>query len=596
MQNVEVSFSMEEGPGKCEVSGMSEELIKRFALVAAMTLVVLCTASDAVAERSVCGTEELVPIELTDEEAAWIREHAWPPEVDSTPPPPAGTRNPGEFEAATGVFVRWPMGLPYDLIVSFSQHTVVWVICESSEQGDVESAFSAAGVNMSNVDFLFASTNSIWIRDYGPWFLMLPDGSYGIFDYTYNRPRPLDDAIPGEVGSAWGVDVYVSDIVHTGGNWMSDGLVQAMSTNLVYDENGGNEDWVDSQMEMYLGIADYIVMDDPQSSYIDHIDCWAKILSPGKVMVLEVPPSHPDYANLEAAADLLAATPNSYGDNWEVYRVYSSGTEGYTNSLLHNQYVYLPVWNTSNDSPAVISYQEALPGYTVVPIYYSAFSNTDALHCRTRNVIDAEMLWIDHDPVDSPQPANTAVDVDALIRCHPDNSLTATTLYYRSGTSGPFTSVAMSSTGSDSFHAEVPGMAAGTTVQYYLDASDDSGRDEQHPRFAPSTWCHEYSVSGTGVEGEQYLVPGVSIAPPSSNPFSGSLTLAFSVDRPAGAAVRVFDLSGRVVADLYEGEVGTGSHDLTWVPSSQVPSGVYVVRYEISGEILTSRVTYLGRI
>ena len=573
---------------------MRSSLLRPASAVFAVMLCLLGSQT-VLAEMSVCGTEELLPIGLTPEEEAYVREHGFPRTGDATPPPPAGTRNPGEFDPVTGVLIRWPLGLPYDLIVSFSEHCTVWVICESSEQGAVESAFTSAGVNMSNVDYIFASTNSIWVRDYGPWFLMLPDGTYGIFDYTYNRPRPLDDAIPGVIGADWGVDVYESDIVHTGGNWMSDGIIQAMSTDLVYDENGGQQDWVDSQMELYLGVSDYIVMEDPQSSYIDHIDCWAKILSPEKVMVLQVPPSHPDYASLEAAADFLANTPNSYGYDWEVYRVYSSGTEGYTNSLIHENYLYLPVWNTANDSPAVVSYETALPGYTVVPIYYSAFSNTDALHCRTRNVMDAEALWINHTPVSSPQPESTPVDIDALIRCHPDNSLTGTTLYYRNGTSGPFTSVAMSSTGSDSFHAEIPGFSAGSTVQYYIDATDDSGRNEQHPRFAPTSWCHDYDVSFTGIEGETELVPGIAVAPPSANPFSGSVLLTWAMDVEAPVSITVFDLSGRIVSEIADDEeTGSGNYSVVWAPAQDVARGLYLVHYRIGQQTFTQRLTYLG--
>ncbi len=326
------------------------------------------------AEMSVCGTEELLPIGFTDEELLHLDEIG----INTVPtsPPPDGTLNPNEFDPASGVFVRWPMGLPYSLIVALSEETTVWVICTSGQQSSVETAFGNAGVNMSNVDFIFATTNSIWVRDYGPWFVLTEDGQQGIFNYSYNRPsRPDDNNFPVVAGSTWGIPVYTSTIVHSGGNYMSSGFSQAMSTNLVYSENGGDEDWVDSQMELYLGIENYVTMADPLlGSAIDHIDCWSKMLSPGKILVLRVPPSHPDWATLETAADLMASTESPYGTDWEVYRVESSGSEGYTNSLICNDHVYMPSFNSDNDTPAIAVYEDALPGYTVQRFDYSGWS------------------------------------------------------------------------------------------------------------------------------------------------------------------------------------------------------------------------------
>ncbi|MEA3265931.1 MAG: agmatine deiminase family protein, partial [Candidatus Fermentibacteria bacterium] len=269
-------------------------------------VILFAVSSMFAVEMSICGTEELLPIGFTEEELTRISEIGT--YQDATSPPPAGVRNPGEFEPATGVMVRWPLGVPYDFLVDVSNNSELWVICSSSQQASAASALSSAGVNMSNTDFILGPTNSIWVRDYGPWFIVLADGTQGIFDYDYNRPRPDDDLIPQVIGDQWGIPVYVSDLIHTGGNYMSGGLGEAMSTDLVYVEDPHPDSWVDAQMEEYLGITDYTTFADPQASYIDHIDCWSKMLSPDRVMVLQVPPSHVDYAALEAVAAIRSAT------------------------------------------------------------------------------------------------------------------------------------------------------------------------------------------------------------------------------------------------------------------------------------------------
>jgi agmatine deiminase len=559
---------------------------------AILFLILLAVSMTSWAEISICGTEELLPIGFTAGELQRLDEIGV--NTLATAPPPAGVRNPGEFEPATGVFVRWPLGVPYDFLIHVSNNSSLWVIVSSSEQAAASSALTSAGVNMSNTDYLIAPTNSIWVRDYGPWFIVHADGTQGIFNYTYNRPRPLDNNIPIEVGSAWGIPVYTSTIVHTGGNYMSGGLGQSMSTTMVYDENGGNVAWVNGEMEDYLGVTDYFTMDDPQSSYIDHIDCWAKVLSPDRVMILQVPPSHPDYTSLEAAADLFSNHDSPYGTKWEVYRVYSSGTEGYTNGLLHNDIYYLPVWNTGNDTPAVISYENALPGYTVETVYFSGFSNTDALHCRSRNVMDRYMLWIDHVPVDALQ-GTAPVTVDALIKCHPSNSLTSHDLHYRVGTSGPFTQIAMNSTGGNGYTANVPGQPEGSDVQYYISATDDSGRSAAHPQYAPDTWFNEYTVSSTGIGGSTESGPGVWISSPSPNPFASSVTVNVSLVAATPVTLRVWDVSGRLVESLDDVETTAGTNSVTWTPGTSIPDGLYLLGIAAGDSFLTVRVIRSSR-
>ncbi len=549
----------------------------------------LIFAMAAFAEMSVCGTEELLPIGFTDEELLHLDEIG----INTIPtaPPSEGTINPSEFDPATGVFVRWPMGLPYSLIVALSEETTVWVICEPYQQSSVETAFGSAGVNMSNVDFIFALTNSIWVRDYGPWFVLLEDGQQGIFNYSYNRPGRLDDNdFPVVTGSTWGIPVYTSTIVHTGGNYMSSGYDQSMSTDMVYSENGGNEDWVDSQMELYLGIDNYVTMADPQGSYIDHIDCWAKMLSPGKILVLRVPPAHGDYVALEAAADMLASTESPYGPDWEVYRVESSGSEGYTNSLINNDHVYLPLFGSSYDAAAIALYETALPGYTIEGFEYSGWEPTDALHCRTRNVIDNEMLFIQHLPVGSQQPSGIPVTIDALIRCHPNNTLQDYAVHYRIGTSGSFTDLSMMSTGSDSFTVDIPGVAGSETVQYYISASDDSGRNESRPRFAPDTWFFEYETNSTGLWPGDYATAGLTIENAEPNPFWNAISIQYSTVSLTPVTMTVFDISGRILAAAAN-SAEAGFDSFIWTPDETVPAGVYIIRLESSGWQTAQKVT-----
>lgn len=545
-------------------------------------ILIIVISQGLYAEMSVCGTEELLPIGFTEEELTRIDEIGG--RFEPTAPPPSGMRNPGEFEAATGIMVRWPLGVPFSFLTEVSNSSYLWVIVSSSQQTTAYNSLQSAGVNMTNTGFIIAPTNSVWVRDYGPWFITLSDGTQGIFNYEYNRPRPQDNLIPIVIGAAWGIPVYSSEIIHTGGNYMSGGLGQSMSTHEVYADNDDDTTWVHQQMLEYLGIVNYSVFQDPQQSYINHIDCWAKMLSPDRLMVLQVPPSHPDYAALEAVASLMASMDCPYGYPWDVSRVYSSGTEGYVNGLLHNDTYYMPVWNTGNDTPAVAAFQEALPGYTVKTVYYSEFANTDALHCRTRNVMDRYTLWVSHTPVNQ-QQGTGAVTIEAFIRPHPDNTLTSHNLNYRTGGTGNFTTVAMAALGGYVYSAQIPGFASGTTVEYYITASDNSGRTAQHPLFAPDTWFNTYSTGGTGIADLESPVMGVSMLSP--NPFSEAMI--FYTEGRSGNMM-VFDASGRLVHRT----TTTGEALLQWVPATGIPSGVYFAVLELQGNTYSRALVYLA--
>lgn len=553
----------------------------------------LLLAAPVLAVRSVDGSEELLPQGFTAEELT--RKHEIGTYIPRSAPPPPGTRNPAEYEAMSGVLVRWPLGVPYSLLDSISDHTKLWMVVSSSQRAACSTGLASNGINIANVGYVIASTNSIWVRDYGPWFVLKSDGRQGIFDFAYNRPRPQDDAVPGVIGSAWNLPVYSSVLVHTGGNYMSAGHGQSMSTDLVYAENESSAVWVDDQMLQYLGVNDYQALADPQASYIDHIDCWAKILSPTKLLVLQVPPSHGDYSSLEAMAAYLATLPNHYGGNWEIVRVSSSGDEGYTNSIILNDYVYVPIWSTANDAAALQVYHAALPGYHVVGIPYYDWLNTDAIHCRAMGVTDSMMLQVDHIPVAGAQPAGQPVTVTAFIKCHPAAQLTVKNCQYRLGTSGLFTAVPMTATRADSFSAQIPGAAAGDTVEYYISAADNSGRIEQQPRFAPGTWRHRYVPLASGVEQEAAAPPRIpeSLLRISPTPMAANAAISFVLPSPGRVRLAVYNISGQLVRALLDADCPAGRHAISWDGrddrGQRLPAGAYLVRMGSGSTIRMAR-------
>ena len=63
------------------------------------------------------------------------------------------------------------------------------------------------------------------------------------------------------------------------------------------------------------------------------------------------------------------------------------------------------------------------------------------------------------------------------------------------------------------------------------------------------------------------------------NPFNPSTEIRFSLSKASTASLVVYDMTGRVVAELLDGSLGAGSHSVTW-NASNLPSGVYVYRLQ----------------
>ena len=97
------------------------------------------------------------------------------------------------------------------------------------------------------------------------------------------------------VGPTWGVPVYGSPLIHTGGNYMCDGHGNGFSTDLVYDENPSlTEPRSTATCRAISASSTYHVDPGHRSSGIHHIDCWAKLLNEETILVKQVATSNRD--------------------------------------------------------------------------------------------------------------------------------------------------------------------------------------------------------------------------------------------------------------------------------------------------------------
>ena len=320
-----------------------------------------------------------------------------------TEPPIGPVKNIAEYDPMQGVLIRYPFGINTSLIKEMAQDVIVYCLVSSSQQGSAYNSMNNAGVNMNNVEFILGSTDSYWTRDYGPWWIIDGNDDIGIVDFTYNRPRPNDNNAPSKVSQYLDVPYYSADFITTGGNYMTDGFGISASAHIAYTENPecntNNQSsiplpscaYVDDIMEDYYGINTYHVVADPNNEYIDHIDCWGKFLSPSKILLREVPVSHPQYNEIENVANYFSSILTSDGTAWEVFRVNTPNDQPYTNSLILNNKVFVPIMNSSWDGPALEVYESAMPDHIILP-FTGSWESTDALHCRVKGIPDLSYM------------------------------------------------------------------------------------------------------------------------------------------------------------------------------------------------------------
>ncbi len=403
--------------------------------------------------------------------------------VTPVSPYPYQPRFIAEYEPMTAALIRYPLGIPYSIVRELAADNLLYTVVSSANQTTAYNNYVANNVNIANCRWIIAASDSYWIRDYGPWFIMDGNNEMKVVDFEYNRPRPTDNAIPAAVASNLGIGIYQSGIIHSGGNIMSDGQGKAMSTNLVLTENPSlTQHQVNSIMHNYLGVTEYQLYNDPNGTYINHIDCWAKILDVDKVMIRSVPPSHPRFNQIEAVVAEFQTKTSSWGTPYRIYRVNTPNNEPYSNAYVLNKKIFVPLMNNANDPAAILAYQNAMPGYNVIGFLAgsNAWAATDAIHCRINSIPDQAMIYIRHLP-----PQNIAsgitIEIEATISHH--NSLIPANVYvaWRHSTTAPWTHTQMTNIRENIWTASIPTPDLAQTLYYMINAQDTTLRQRTVP-------------------------------------------------------------------------------------------------------------------
>jgi len=517
--------------------------------------------------------------------------------------PPVPVRTMAEWEELQGIMITWTSypNILSQIIDHAQEEGLVYIVCSDSNQ--VKNYLLMRNIPLYNLIFLVEPYNSIWCRDYGPW-TAYADGYDSLYfiDWIYNRPRPDDDVIPAAMAAYLQVPLYETtqhpdDLVHTGGNFMVDGHGRAFSSKLILDENNSkSEAEIDDILFRYMGIQSYVKMDNLPHDAIHHIDMHMKLLDEETLLVGEYPPGVADGPQIEANLDYVINNYKTcFGRDYEVVRIpmppdqYGRypDTGGlyrtYTNSVIINKTVIVPIYEEQYDTTAIRIYREAMPGYNIIGVNCNdIISSGGAIHCITKEIGSRDPLFISHARIRQAYAQQEDYEVWARIRTH--TGVEQAVLFWSVDTSQGFIEVPMIPTSNDSFLAAIPGQAAGSKVYYYLSASSHSGKVISKPSPAPQG-TYRFMVEGTSLVSDPALPAnqGYILYPAYPNPFNQTTTITYRLDALAHVELSIYNLTGQKIVDLLSAQQAPGIYRIPW-NAENCASGIYFVRLMVAGQ------------
>ena len=517
-----------------------------------------------------------------------------------TNPPVGHVRNIAEFEPSEAVIIAYKngFGLPFSLIKDMSNTGKVIIAASSSNQTTALNLLNSNGVNTANCSFLTTLLDSWWTRDYTGWFIADSSNHVAVVDFTYNRPRPNDDAVTTLEANYLGITMYGMDIVHTGGNYMCDGYNGAISTVLVEEENTSlTTSQIEQKMLDYLGINNYFIRPDAQGEYIEHIDCWAKTLAPDKILVDSVPATDARYSQYEAAAAYFASTNCAYGYPYKVYRPLISGSsetnaEPYSNSFIFNNKVYVPMgeYSAVHDTAALQCYRKAMPGYVVKGYNSSggaAWYGTDALHCRTHEIADRAMLYIEHFPLFGLINSTTGYDINAKVVSYANHNIASNypMVIYKIN-QGQWDSLTMANISYLSYRATIPVQNAGDTIYYYIKAKDVTGKLAYHALMGQAD-PHFFIADGTQVETPENKINSEFSFFTYPNPSNGNFVLFLKSNYLGNALIQIFNITGEIVYS--ENFKIVNGNSMKKITTNNLTQGVYIIEVKTKFDVFEKK-------
>lgn len=523
-------------------------------------------------------------------------------------PPSSKVRNMAEWEEVDKLFITWTSytAVLKEIVRAGRLECRVVIFC--SDSNSVKTTLSQSpAVPLTNISYIVAPFNSVWICDYFANTVYKNDvDSLYLVDWVYNRPRPKDDTICRIAAKKYNIRLYQTTnapykLVHTGGNYMSDGFGNAFSEDLVVEENsstGGygqnlSEAQIDTIMKKFMGVNRYTTLPNLPNDGIHHIDMHMKLMDEETLLVAQYPTGVSDGPQIEANLQYILANVNSvYGTPYKVIRVpappdpacggypltsNSCSYLTYSNGLFVNKTYLLPTYYTQYDTTAVRILKQNMPGYNIVSINCNLpIQSSGAIHCITHTLGSSEPLLISHQRLSDTYVTTNPYAVNARIQTK--SGVMSAEVMYRTDTTQPYIAANMTLTNvqNNIWTGNIPAQTVGKTVYYYIHAKANSLKEQVRPIVAPTGYW-KFNILGTAAI-KEISEPKISLNDIYPNPAKAITCIPVESNIAINASIEIYDVLGRHILEIFEGKIPEGKSNY-FVDASKLSSGTYIVKF-----------------
>ncbi|MEU9858276.1 agmatine deiminase family protein [Streptomyces sp. NPDC047974] len=335
-------------------------------------------------------------------------------------------RMPAETDRHVRTFMAWPAlssiwstrldGVRRDIARvadAISRYEPVTVLARPAQAADARHQCGAGAYY--GIDVLEVPNDDLWIRDFGPTFVVAPGAVAGVDTHfngwgkagtSYAQPYANDALAAEALLAQYGVPRVQAGFVGEGGSLETDGegtLLATVSSLVNPNRNPGmTQDQVEQAMRTALGVTKVIWVPGLAGQDITdcHIDCLARFVAPGHV-ILDRPGPRTDpqwvavYEEtkriLQSATDAqgrrLALTELPGPDRLKIRRGGSGFLSSYTNYYTVNGAVLVPHFGDPDaDAAAASILAAAYPSRNVVQLNIDDIaSGGGGIHCATQS-------------------------------------------------------------------------------------------------------------------------------------------------------------------------------------------------------------------
>ncbi len=349
-------------------------------------------------------------------------------------PEAAGFYMPAEWEKHEGTWLQWPQDEVepgYQLkqehtwlkmVKILGRYENVHIITSDERQRDhIAYQLDYFGIGPANIDMHIIPINDIWARDNGPIFVVNDDGGLAITNWTFNGwgnrfEHKLDNQVPPIIGEKLSLPVFSPPLVMEGGavEVNGQGTFMATRTSIIdpHRNPGKSQAEIEQILSDYLGVTHFIWLTGAGRGQCEkwgdttdsHIDIVARFTGESTVLYnWSNDRSDPRYtmfakhyqelkeATTETGKPLtlvpLPAPENgvyqvSVGSGW---RESTYTDAAYSNYLVANGVVLVPVFGNANDAQALKIIGEQFPDRDVIGLdCVSLTEDGGAIHCVTQ--------------------------------------------------------------------------------------------------------------------------------------------------------------------------------------------------------------------